>query len=58
MKCPSCKDAPPLKQDPIDPFTLFCRCGYVLEGRRCPHDQVKCSHECEGSECWREVEGS
>ena len=58
MKCPSCPEAPPLQQGSVDPFILECRCGYVMEGRFCPHDQVRCSHECEGTECWREIEGS
>jgi hypothetical protein len=24
----------------------------------CPHDGLKCTHECEGDECWRELDGS
>lgn len=26
--------------------------------RRCPHDDKQCAHDCEGDECWREVNGS
>ncbi len=26
--------------------------------RRCPHDDQICRHNCEGSECWRELDGS
>jgi len=28
------------------------------EIRYCPHDGQKCGHECEGDECWRELDGS
>lgn len=24
----------------------------------CPHDNRKCTHECDDGECWRELEGS
>ena len=26
--------------------------------RLCPHDGVVCRHDCEGDECWRELDGS
>lgn len=26
--------------------------------RRCPHDNHKCTHDCEDGECWRELDGS
>jgi len=25
----------------------------VSEVRHCPHDGLKCNHDCEGDECWR-----
>ena len=26
--------------------------------KRCPHDEQICRHECEGDDCWRELDGS
>ena len=31
---------------------------YLDEDRRCPHDGLRCTHDCEGDDCWRELDGS
>lgn len=38
-------------------FKVCLHCG-SSSPRLCPHDGVKCEHECEGESCWRELEGS
>lgn len=44
-------------------------CGHMVPAKRvgdydwdeivrCPHDDHECKHECNGGECWRELNGS
>ena len=47
-KCPTCS----VEVDPEDPYLA------TMTGRRCPHDDQLCKHDCEGDSCWRELDGS
>lgn len=38
-------------------YKVCLHCG-SYSPRLCPHDGVKCEHECEREDCWRELEGS
>ena len=42
----------------FDDFRKAIKKLQEVDLRKCPHDGGKCTHQCEGDECWRELEGS